>query len=180
MLQLTKGSELRIEKLVKEFTKEVLADQNPKSMCLTICLPLHIHLINNGFINSLCGGLYQDTPHYWLSLEDYEDTIVDPTIRQFNNNAPSIFIGQKPKDYPDGYKYKFADIYPCWLKGLCGERSNLSEVVSTECLLSINLKALSILIMETEHREHPVPGEFEMYLKGVSNALMKYYEITWT
>lgn len=170
---LTKEDRLRIKNLAENFTRSTLGETDPEHMCFTICYPLHLHLMNNGFNNSLSGGTYQNTSHYWLSLEDDDKTIVDPTIRQFNNNEPSVFIGEKPKDYPDGSKYVFAESYQCWLNGLLGKRSRLPEGF-VEKLISVNLKALSILITETDPQIFSSHLQFKMYYDGILKALHNF------
>lgn len=174
MSRLTEEDKLRIENLSKEFTTFVLADQDPKHMCFTICYALHLHLMNNGYSNLLSGGRYQGIDHYWLDLGDDDKTIVDPTIGQFNKDAPFVFIGGKPADYLDRSNYNFGESYQCWLAGLLGKNPNLS-IEEIRRYISINLKALSILIMETDHKKSPVSDEFKMYLEGLSKALMNYF-----
>jgi hypothetical protein len=170
---LTEEDRLCIKNLAENFTRSTLGETDPEHMCFTICYPLHLHLMNNGFNNSLSGGTYQNTSHYWLDLDDEDKTIVDPTIRQFNKDAPFLFIGKKPTDYPDDSNYNFDEPYQCWLDGLLGRRPGLPEGF-VEKLISINLKALSILITETDPQIFSSHLQFKMYYDGILKALHKF------
>ncbi len=181
MQQLTEENRLQIENLAKNFTTNTLAEEGPEHMCFTICYPLHLHLINNGFDNSIHGEHYYCTtgsglirePHFWLNLEDDKETIVDPTIRQFVDDAPVVFVGKKSEYYDEDHNYDFCSTYQVWKYMLLNKHPNSSKEF-VKSLLSINLKALSILIKETEPQRYSTQSEFKMYFDGIRKALRTY------
>jgi hypothetical protein len=77
-----------IKKLAEELTALTYGEEIPKGLCFSICFPLSIlydlfqikHKITSG--KSPKNDRYID--HFWITLLDNEDTIVDPTIRQFD------------------------------------------------------------------------------------------------
>ncbi len=158
MKQLTKEDRVHIQNLTEKFIANTLGDVLPAGMCFVVCYPLHIHLTNNGIPNSIRAGYVPKldtrelTEHYWLNLEDQEDTILDPTIQQFKGDLPpafteeKIFICKKPKEFletPNYINLKFDETYQIW-KGLFDKEFELGVTSS------VNFKAAEILRAETE------------------------------
>ena len=95
---LTNKIKLEITESVKNFNSEILGDNKKvEKMCFTVCYPLSIYLANISIPNSLIIGFYKNTPHYWLDLKEFENTILDPTINQFDKNLN--IVGKKTKNH---------------------------------------------------------------------------------
>jgi hypothetical protein len=167
MKQLTENDRLEIEKIAIKFTSNTLGNECPKGKCFTICYPLSLHLINNGVENSIRVGKFKDTiiTHFWLNLEDDNETIIDPTIKQFYENMPLVYIGKKPEDYHECPKFCFKSWCKTWMERLLNNGSIeqppyglpeqiIQQVTKTKLdikiYLKINYKAAIILNSEIE------------------------------
>lgn len=104
--QLSNVDLTKIKSLSESFTEFVLGEIPPANMCLKMCYPLYLYLKNKGFKNiSLRHGTVKDIkngvstgiPHHWINLEDSQETIIDPTIRQFScaKTVTPVYIGNK-------------------------------------------------------------------------------------
>lgn len=109
--QLTNSDLANIKKLSKSFVTSVLANIPPTNMCLKMCYPLHLHLKNNCIENSIRKGKYGDIPHYWINLDDKDETIIDPTIRQFDfaKKMTAVYIGKIPSYYNEDFSFKLTN-----------------------------------------------------------------------
>lgn len=116
MLHIRQLDKEGISNLVNEFVEKVFAinsskEISPFNMCLRTCYPLHLHLKNNYVENSIIKGQCKNIPHYWINLEGEVETIIDPTIRQFDfaRNFPFVYIGKKTSIFEEDISYKFTD-----------------------------------------------------------------------
>jgi hypothetical protein len=87
----------RIKEMVNEFTSQTFGAEIPEGLCFSTCFPISILLDMNQINNSIsCGEAPNNNiivNHCWLTLDD-EETILDPTIRQFDSNIESTYIGK--------------------------------------------------------------------------------------
>lgn len=91
-----------IRKTVALFTEPTIGDECPKNLCFSICFPLMLFLKINDINCSLTGGEYNGIRHFWLTVNDYDNIIIDPTIKQFKPLADPIYIGSPTSEYtPD-------------------------------------------------------------------------------
>ncbi len=134
--------------LAETFTLATLSCENSQGKCFIISCPLSLHLENNGFQNNIYAGHFKDNPlyaHFWLTLEN--EVIIDPTIRQFYDDAPQIYIGKKPDDYTSLENPKFED----WIKGVYTTWINpfrfpdYNTHLDLNLLLEINIKAATFI-----------------------------------
>lgn len=146
----------QIESLTIQFLDNIELSDCPKGKCFTTCYPLSIFLKRNKIPTLFFQGYYktQENVHYWLTLQDSE-TIIDPTIRQFDKNKPRVFIG-KDSDYKNCnvleaiddpiYRWKLPFIEltneiekslipPCFDK-----KTNLKIILQAATFLHLNLK----------------------------------------
>lgn len=86
-----------IKKIVTEFTSQTIGIENPEGLCFVTCLPVSILLETHQIANSIsCGDAPRNKSvvnHCWITL-DHEGTIIDPTIRQFDPNMESTYVGK--------------------------------------------------------------------------------------
>lgn len=172
--QLSEADLTKIKGLSESFTEFVLGDIPPAYMCLKMCYPLFLHLKNKGFENislrhgivkDIRNGVPTDIPHHWINLEDSQETIIDPTIRQFScaKTVTSVYIGNKtPCPYdenPDRSIYN--DIVTMLLLNFSLDQTykkfkngNLREEISLDNEREIILKAAIIINNEIGIKLH--------------------------
>jgi hypothetical protein len=119
---------LTIEEIQKKaiaFTRNTLDNEDSDQMCFTICLPLSIHLINNGIKNSIkCGAVIKESEflkggsHYWISLDGF---VIDPTARQFKPTLDYVHFGAP---LATERNFNFQNIYEEWSVPLINGWSN--------------------------------------------------------
>jgi hypothetical protein len=87
----------KIKELVNEFTSQTFGTEIPEGLCFSTCFPISILLYIKQIKNTIsCSEVPKNNStltHVWLTL-DNEDTILDPTIRQFDPNMESTYIGK--------------------------------------------------------------------------------------
>lgn len=112
---------LKILKLAENFTNDTLGSVDPQGKCFTISFPLSLHLENHGIENSIIPGYFKiaSNSHYWLTLENNEEIIIDPTIKQFCENMPSVYFGKKTENYKveknEDFEKWIDSVYSIWL-----------------------------------------------------------------
>ncbi len=99
---MTKNTIENIRKKVALFTEPTIGDECPKHLCFSTCFPLMLFLKINDVNCSLTGGSCMGIRHFWVTLNEYDNVIIDPTIKQFNPLADPVYIGGLTNDYtPD-------------------------------------------------------------------------------
>lgn len=166
MNQLLEHKKLQVKELVESFVAKTLYQQSSKKMCFALCYPLSMHLKNNGIENTIRNGYYSGTPHYWLNLEDENDTIIDPTVRQFDENAEYVFIGMKNQNY-DEKQFNFDETYDLWKTRYL--ENDFPPDFNINVFLKITKNAAIILESEFEQKRNfkELP-ELEKYFEFVS------------
>lgn len=94
-MKLPENEKNRIEELIKNITDKSIGSDNPSGFCFSTSIALSIYLKINNFNASIQAGIYNNYDHFWLSLDNYPNIIIDPTIKQFDNNQSTIYIGEK-------------------------------------------------------------------------------------
>ncbi len=84
---------------VARFTVPTIGEECPKNLCFCTCFPLMLFLKINDVNCSLTGGDFNGTRHFWITINEYENVIIDPTIQQFKPLVDSIYIGPLTKEY---------------------------------------------------------------------------------
>lgn len=87
----------KIKDWVNEFISQTFGSEIPDWLCFSTCFPISILLDINQIKNTIsCGVVPKNNStvtHFWLTL-DNDGTILDPTIRQFDPNMESTYIGK--------------------------------------------------------------------------------------
>ena len=178
--KLSKEDILKIETLTNKFIDNTLANESPFKMCFNICFPLHLHLKNNCIENSIRAGKCESIQHFWLHLEDIDQTIIDPTIRQFSfgENKPSIYIGKKTKDYNEDtipITDWFDKTYDGWLTTfrLPECYSSGETKVDFNLSLKIHLTASNIINKDIEKMKIDISKSILLgkYLSGINEII---------
>lgn len=187
MHEFTKEDRLHTQKLAEKFSNDTLGNVAPHGKCFTICYPLALHLRNNNINCEIVTGKFGNTTvdHFWLMLTDDSSIIVDPTIRQFYPDMPSVHVGKKPEDYnqcldEDWFEQTCdAWIGPFLRKSKDKAPSELS--LPFKDLLRINLTAATILNNEIEQLENngcfKPSSASERYFTYIGEVLKKCLEM---
>jgi len=180
MTNLTPDIEKKIYEIVFRFTESTIGDECPKYLCYCTCLPLSLFLKINDINCSLTSGHYNNngiqTPHSWLTLNDYHNVIIDPTIQQFKSNVDPIFIGLlNPAEYTIDAKFSNQSSYndfKIWAEPLLNRKRTFPKTKDfEERLLLFNLKFATILYNEILLKSIEIDVLKE-------NALHKLYYLT--
>ena len=83
-----------IKFLVEKITDRSIGQYGPKYLCFSTSYVLSLFLECNGISNHITGGFYGSIPHFWIKLEDYDEYILDATIKQFDVSQPSVYFGR--------------------------------------------------------------------------------------
>ena len=102
MQSITEEIKENLKATVARFTEPTIGEECPKNLCFCACFPLQLFLKINNIHCSLTGGDYNGIRHFWLTVDGYDNVIIDPTIRQFKPQAEPIYIGSMTSEYtPD-------------------------------------------------------------------------------
>ena len=102
MQSITEEIKENLKATVARFTEPTIGEECPKNLCFCACFPLQLFLKINNIHCSLTGGDYNGIRHFWLTVNGYDNVIIDPTIRQFKPQAEPIYIGSMTSEYsPD-------------------------------------------------------------------------------
>lgn len=162
--------------LAERFTKETLGKKDPKDKCFSISYPLSIHLENNGFKNLITQGFFNDTPHYWLTIENDRNLIIDPTIKQFHKEGPPVFIGYKSNKYcyiadENTLTDWIDDVYKRWIEPF--DKPDESSKIDVDIFLEINIKAAILIYNELEEMKIDINNseKCKIYFNGIFEIL---------
>ena len=102
MQSITEEIKENLEAAVSRFTVPTIGEECPTNLCFCACFPLLLFLKINNIDCSLTGGDYKGIRHFWLTLDGFDDVIIDPTIRQFIPQVENVYIGPRTSEYnPD-------------------------------------------------------------------------------
>ena len=148
----------KIKKIVNEFTSQAIGTVNPEGMCFLTCFPISILLDIEQVGNTIsCGYAYRNNSlvnHCWITLNN-EGIIIDPTIRQFDSNIESIYIGKindnevTKKYVPFNVTYQewFVNTHKIWAEPLINKqpRTFIREPEFENKMILSNIKTATIL-----------------------------------
>lgn len=160
-LSLPKLDKDKIKQLAKEFTAQTFGNEIPKGYCFSTCFALSILFDMKGIKNSMSYGEFPSgqgtypTFHTWITLKD-NVTILDPTIRQFDENMESVYIGkllenqvtQKYIPNEDDPDELFISLYDRWKKPLIGQHLvpiQIQNLDFEEKMIHLNIKTAIVL-----------------------------------
>jgi len=99
MQSMTEDIKESLRRKVALFIAPTIGEECPKHLCFSACYPLLLFLKINDINCSLTGGDYKGTRHFWLTVNDYDNIIIDPTIKQFKPLGDPVYIGPLTSDY---------------------------------------------------------------------------------
>lgn len=127
----------------------------------------------------MVGGKMNGVDHFWLTLNDYDDCIVDATIKQFESSENAIFIGKKSQNkitrqyVQKSFSFnEWIDLYKAWSNPRFDSHGYIQRGEDAFRKITINnLVGAAILIYEIEKSEQNIR---EMMLRSYMCRL--YFE----
>ncbi len=188
-MNLSETEKNRIRGLVEKITKHSIGSEIPHGFCFSTSYALSIYFKIKELKHSIKGGKFKKIDHFWLSLDEYKDVIVDATIKQFDENQYPIYIGTKnnneiTKQYvqEDHSFNDWCDLYKTWCEPLLDENYTISRPQELKEKVVFNtFIAASILNSEIEQmnskiefiRSYRYKFYFEPIYKGLSEKWSK-------
>ena len=188
----------RIKKIVNEFTSQTFGAENPEGLSFLTCLPISILLEIKQIDNSIsCGEAHRNKSiinHFWLEIDNV-GTILDPTIRQFDPNMESTYIGKlnendvtkKYVPLNTSYQEWFVTTYNIWAEPLINkqprtfkrepefeDKMNLLNIKTATILYSYISKMESIDQIMSSVKCHRYYSPIFKFLKDKSNTDYEY------
>jgi len=135
---------------VEQFTDTILRKDQPKNLCFSLSWPLLHYLEIKGIKCKLSSGSYGDFRHFWLTLIDSTDTIIDVTRSQFDDYDGGIYIGPLDEKFYFIEKAEFREVffyaYKSWSELLLGNKKSHELILEDELRVSqINVKCAALL-----------------------------------
>ena len=119
MQSMTEEIKENLRATVARFTVPTIGEECPKNLCFCTCFPIMLFLKINDINCSLTGGDFNGTRHFWITINEYENVIIDPTIQQFKPLVDSIYIGPLTKEYTQDnapFKETFLWAFKFWVE----------------------------------------------------------------
>jgi len=162
-IEFKKENNKRIRNLVDQITRYSIGKQNPRGFCFSTSFALSIHLDSQNLSNKIIGGKINGVDHFWIKLDDFDNIIIDATIKQFdseNNQEDSIYIGKISENkITSQYKQEYIsfkewiDLYKIWCNPEVDTNGEQREKSLVKELILNNLINASILAYEIEKLE---------------------------
>ena len=170
----------KISLLSKFFTKTILQNNDSSRKCYTITYPLSLHLENNGFGNLITKGFFNQTPHYWITLNEERNIIIDPTKNQFNKNEDIVYIGNKSDEYKfisdeETQPTLIEDVYEIWINPFVNNISIKEQMA----ILEINIKAAIFVHNEMIEKKIDINKSQKhlTYFRGIKDIFNNFCDI---
>lgn len=83
-----------LKKDIQKITSKSVGTESQRGLCFSTTFALSIYLESKKISNVIVGGKMNGFNHFWLKLRDYDDLIIDATIKQFDDSQNDIYIGK--------------------------------------------------------------------------------------
>lgn len=146
-----------IKEIAEDFVLQTYKYEIPDGYGFSLCYPLSVIFSLLGIEYELTFGTSKkqnvEVSHFWITLT-VNGTILDPTIKQFNHNESSVYLGDIQKnETTKGYKIieitreeKFSKTYDKWAELLFQDnKRRLLSVDLEKKLITINVAASQVL-----------------------------------
>jgi len=157
MIEISEQEKDDLKTMVERFTNYSIGNINPKGFCFSTSFVLSIYLQSQNIANSIIEGSMNNAPHFWIRLMEYEDLIIDATIKQYDESQPLIYVGKKTenditKEYiPVVSSFnEMVQMYSNWCNPKRDQYDEPRPTDLTRKLVLNNLINASILIFEIE------------------------------
>lgn len=146
-----------IKEIAEDFVFQTYKNEIPDGYCFSLCYPLSVLFSLLGIEHEITFGTSKkynvEISHFWITF-NINGIILDPTIKQFNHNESSIYLGDIQENHITK-KYKilkinrdqdFSNTYDKWAELLFQDNKRRSLPVDLERkLITINVAASQVL-----------------------------------
>lgn len=190
IIELSEQKKEELKLVIEKITLRSIGKNCPKGFCFSTSFVLSIYLRAKGISNCIVGGKMNGCDHFWLNLKEYDDIIIDATIKQFDKSQDDIYIGRiSGNEITRQYNLKcysfneWINLYQAWSNPeFCSEGIIQREKELFRKIVVNNLISASILIYEIEKMEESTQQKilssslFKLYFQSIWNGLKNGWE----
>jgi hypothetical protein len=146
-----------IKEIAEDFVFQTYNNEIPDGYCFSLCYPLSILFSLMEIEHEITIGKSRknniELSHFWITF-DNNGIILDPTIKQFNQNESSVYLGDIQKNETTNRYIKienkgdenFPNIYELWATLLYQHKHRISLPIDLEKkLITLNVAASQVL-----------------------------------
>jgi len=146
-----------IKEIAEDFVFQTYNNETPDGYCFSLCYPLSILFSLMEIEHEITIGKSRknniELSHFWITF-DNNGIILDPTIKQFNQNESSVYLGDIQKNETTNRYIKienkgdenFTNIYELWANLLYQHKHRIPLPIDLEKkLITLNVAASQVL-----------------------------------
>ena len=146
-----------IKEIAEDFVFQTYNNEIPDGYCFSLCYPLSILFSLMEIEHEITIGKSRknniELSHFWITF-DNNGIILDPTIKQFNQNESSVYLGDIQKNETTNRYIKienkgeeiFPNIYELWANLLYQHKHRIPLPIDLEKkLITLNVAASQVL-----------------------------------
>ena len=182
-----------LKEISEDFVSQTYQGQIPDGYCFSLCYPLSVLFTLMEIKHELTFGKSiknnMEVSHFWITL-DHNETILDPTIKEFNPNELPVYLGHIQENETTCKYIKIEDIgdqvfsqtYELWAEPLLQNKPlmHLPEALENK-LISFNVAAAYVLMSYIHklglNQKLLNSGYAVSYFKPISAVLKNNYPI---
>ena len=148
---------LLLKEITEDFVSQTYKNEIPDGYSFSLCYPLSVLFSLMDIEHEITIGKSQknnvEVSHFWITL-DNDEIILDPTIKQFNQNEASVYLGDIQKNETTNKYVKienkgdeiFPNIYELWANLLYQHKHRIPLPIDLEKkLITLNVAASQVL-----------------------------------
>lgn len=152
-----KNKYILIKEIAEDFVFQTYNNEIPDGYCFSLCYPLSILFSLMEIEHEITIGKSRknniELSHFWITF-DNNGIILDPTIKQFNQNESSVYLGDIQKNETTNRYIKienkgdeiFPNIYELWANLLYQHKHRIPLPIDLEKkLITLNVAASQVL-----------------------------------
>lgn len=180
-----------IKNIAKEFVVQTYNNEIPDGYCFSLCYPLSVLFSLMVIENEITFGKAKknniQVSHFWITF-DNNGFILDPTIKQFNENESSVYMGDIQKNATTKKYIKIENIgreeflktYESWADLLFQQNHRRRLPIELENkIIKLNIAASQILFFYIDKyglKEKLLKSNFGLlYFKPISFVIQQNY-----
>ncbi len=180
-----------IKEIAEDFVFQTYDNEIPDGYCFSLCYPLSILFSLMEIEHEITIGKSRknniEVSHFWITFNN-NGIILDPTIKQFNQNESSVYLGDIQKNETTNRYIKienigdesFPNIYELWANLLYQHKHRIPLPIDLEKkLITLNVAASQVLfyyINKYGLKETLLKSKYGLsYFKPISFVFNQHY-----
>ena len=180
-----------IKEIAEDFVFQTYDNEIPDGYCFSLCYPLSILFSLMEIEHEITIGKSRknniEVSHFWITFNN-NGIILDPTIKQFNQNESSVYLGDIQKNETTNRYIKienigdesFPNIYELWANLLYQHKHRIPLPIELEKkLITLNVAASQVLfyyINKYGLKETLLKSKYGLsYFKPISFVFNQHY-----